>query len=289
MPDPKQKYSVNELTTCLNYDSSPMPRVRACRLSDGQACDPDPRGNSIVFIFKGAIVCHFHDGTQRVYDKGKMVFLHTGALRGVNARRETQLLLFDLYEYNVRLCDNLSLEKLGEQSADLPLGDSSPGVLDIHPRLMQSLSCTMDGIADGIRCKRFFEIEIERFFLMLRLYYDRRELHRFMSNIITGDLVFTEHVRRNWMKYNSVKDLADSMSLTPKYFTRKFRRFFGQNPHHWMAENRARHLYGELTSTKKPLKQIAAENGFGSFQQLAMFTKKMSGKTPTEIRAGREK
>jgi AraC-like DNA-binding protein len=244
---------------------------------------------------KGSIRMVFPNGSTYKLYEGKMIFVPTGSIFSWTTLEDTQLLVYRLLNPSHKLCDNFPVERLYFNDSDHPddeqiqleggIPEDCFSTLDIHPRLWQRLECTRDTIADGVRCKKYFEMEVEELFLMIRLYYCREDIYRFLHFIITGNMLFSEYVRLRWKNYHTVSELAWSMHLTPKYFTRKFKLYFGQLPHQWMANNRAQIIFGELTTTNKSLKQIATENGFRTFQHLAAFTKKMFGKTPTEIRS----
>jgi len=99
-------------------------------------------------------------------------------------------------------------------------------------------------------------------------------------------MAFQEYVRANHSKYNSVAEFAEAMSMTPKNFSVKFVKVFGETPQHWMTKEKAKLVYTELSSGNKSIIQIADEQGFSSQQHLYKFCQREFGKNPKEIRNG---
>jgi AraC-like DNA-binding protein len=289
-----EQYKIYEFPECVMNDKSPKPQIQILDVAKNDIRQENLMSHVISIFMEGSICVTLPDNSKYMPHKGQMFFVPAGSVYSWTALEDSQFLLYRLLDPGIRLCDNFPAERLhydNTKHSDLKqIWENEPewfSVLDIHPRLWQRLECTRNSIKDGIRCRKYFEMEVELLFLMLRLYYHNGELNKFLRFVITGNTVFTEFVRLRWRSCHTVNELANSMHLTPKYFTRKFKQYFNQNPHQWMANNRARIIFGELTSTTKPLKLIASENGFSTFQQFAVFTKKMLGKTPTEIRTGK--
>jgi len=127
-------------------------------------------------------------------------------------------------------------------------------------------------------------MKIREFFLMLRAYYPKDELREFLSMILSRDTAFSEYVRNNRNKFPTVIALAKSMHLTQRQFASRFKEVFGCTPYRWIKEGKILMIHRQITSTRKPIKQIAYENGFGSLAQFTRFCKTELGKTPTELR-----
>lgn len=288
------QYELYEFPECLRYDRSVEPQVQVRNIAKGMTHQENLKSHIICVFMKGSVRMVFPNGSRYRPRKGKMIFVPTGSVFTWTTMEDSQLLLYRLLEPSIKLCDNFPVERLCDNNEGGPddvhvweneKPKDSFSVLNIHPRLWQRLECTRDTVNDGVRCKKYFEMEVEELLLMIRLYYNSDEIYKFLHFIVTGNMAFTEYVRLRWKNYHTVSELAWSMHLTPKYFTKKFKLYFGQLPHQWMANNRAQIIFGELTTTDKSLKQITTENGFRTFQHLAAFTKKMFAKTPTEIRA----
>jgi AraC-like DNA-binding protein len=297
----RTRYRIHESPDCLIYDHSEKPQIYLYDLNDGGITHHTKLPNHVIgFVLEGSVSITFPDRTRYLQRKGQMLFMPSGSICTWKSMEYTQLLVYRLQNPGFRLCERFPVESLyiedakflwtehGSNRANTRDGKSTArerfSVLKIHPRLLQRLESVRDSFADGIRCKKFFELEIEAFFILIRCYYDKRDLYTLMRFIMTGNMIFTEYVRLRWKEYFTVGDLAASMNMSTKHFSRQFVQYFGEKPSIWMANNRARLVFDELTTTNKPLKQIASDNGFGSLSQFSVFTKRELGKNPTEIR-----
>jgi AraC-like DNA-binding protein len=298
----RAKYRIYESPDCLIYDRSEEPQIYLYELDDDGITHHLKLPHHVIgFMLEGSISITFPDKTKYLQCKGQMLFMPSGSICTWNSTEYTQLLIYRLQNPGFRLCEKFPVESLYVEDArflwsehdgkpdtatDEPTTWERFSVLEIHPRLLQRLESVRDCFIDGIRCKKFFELEIEAFFILIRCYYNKKDLYSFMRFIMTGNMIFTEYVRLRWKEYYTVADLAASMNMSTKHFSRMFMRFFGQKPSIWMANNRARLVFDELTASNKPLKQIADDNGFSSPSRFSTFTKRMLGKNATEIRNG---
>lgn len=129
-------------------------------------------------------------------------------------------------------------------------------------------------------------MKIKEFFLLLRAYYPKEQIYDFLYPILSRDTAFSEYVRKNWSKYKTVKEIADTLHQTPKQFSKKFKEVFDKPPYKWIKERRATAIYHEICSDNIPLKQIAAKYGFSTIPQFTKFCKTELGRNPGELRRG---
>ena len=97
-------------------------------------------------------------------------------------------------------------------------------------------------------------------------------------------MAFQEYVRANHSKYNSVAEFAEAIGMTPKNFAVVFVKVFKETPQRWMAKEKAKLVYTELSSGNKSIAQIADEQGFSSQQHLCKFCQREFGESPKKIR-----
>ncbi len=83
----------------------------------------------------------------------------------------------------------------------------------------------------------------------------------------------------------TVRDLARVAGLSPAYFSREFRRAFGESPHQYLMTRRLERAAALLRTTDWSVARICfsvGSNGVGSF---TTSFGRMFGMTPTEYRA----
>lgn len=279
---------MQEHMKCFHFDTAEKPAIELVKIAKGTGANIKLHANEIVFFLEGRLRFTFKDFPDYEGMKGQIVFLPAeGEEYSYRAVTPTVVMVFRIYD-PIRLCDNFSIEKL---YGSKPQGDTHKprtrhySVLEINARVWYLLDGVNDLLADGIRCRNYFDLKIREFFQILRFYYSKEDIYDFFYLILSGDTAFSEYVRQKWHRYNNIAGLAESMHLTPRQFTVKFKEVFGQTPGRWMLDGKAKLIRQQLTATQKPIKQIAYEHGFAAIPQLTKFCKKELGGTPTEIRA----
>ena len=271
---------------CFNYDHSTPSQIEIVRYAKGKQVDLVLSTNQIVFFLEGEVKYQPLYGVEYEAIKGSMIFLPTGYRYSCFIKSDAMVMVFRLYN-PVKLCESYFAEYLfNPQEPGFAINKSLKKIkmLDINPRIRYLIDGLIDCVADGIKCKHYFDMKIREFFMMLRAYYPKSELREFLSMILSRDTAFSEYVRKNRNRYPTVIALAKSMNMTKKQFSKRFSEVFECTPYKWMKEGRALTIHHEITGTRKPLKQISMENGFNSVAQFTKFCKNELGKTPMELR-----
>ncbi len=277
---------------CPNYDQTEKPTIEVVKIVKGEKKELSASNNEIVFIIEGRMRYYFQDIPAYEAVKGQILFRPVSTHYSYEALSNSLVVIFRIHK-PIELCCKYSLEKLyGQQSIEryrsgkVEVGTEPKriGTLEINSRIWYFLDGLIDCIADGIGCRCWFETKINEFFGLLRFYYTKETLSGFFYLILSGDTAFSEYVRLNWKQFRSVCGLAESMNITPKQFSSRFIKIFGKTPYRWIMEKTAQMAYHEITSTKKPFKEIAVESGFNSDTQFTRFCKNEFNKTPTELR-----
>jgi hypothetical protein len=275
---------IQEHLTCFNYDNFEKSQIEIISSTQGENIELTARYNEIVFLMEGDIKYVFDTCPEQKMKGGNIFFLPMGYRFICNPLTETRIVIFRLYD-PIRLCERYSLENLFKPEAD-GINDYAVVLktLEINPRMRYFIIGLTDCIEDGVKCRHYFEMKIKEFFLILRMYYSKNELRDFLGMILSNDVAFSEYVRNNRNKYSNVTAFAESLHLTKRQFTKRFHTVFGRAPYGWMKEGKVLSVQKEITSTKKPFKQIAFENGFKSLEELTRFCKKELGNIPTMVR-----
>lgn len=288
---------INEHLNCFNYDTAKKPVIEQVRIVKGHKAVSSPLYNEVHFILEGRVNYEFKACPGHDTGKGEILFIPSGRNYSCKALAHASILVFRI-SGPIALCANYSIEKLYKESSESKNGNDNTiyepvtrhlAGLEINARLWHFLEGITDCMADGLKCRCWFEMKIKEFFLMLRAYYPREDIRDFLYPILSRDTAFSEHVRTCWKGFRTVNELAAFMHMTPKQFSTRFAAVFGTTPYKWMQEGRARIIRHEITSTGKLFKQIAIENGFVSDSLFTRFCKTTFGKTPTEIRQDKTK
>lgn len=277
-----------EHVSCFNYDHSTKPIIEELNIKVEEKESISINTNEIVFFLEGKLRFIFKDFPEYIATKGEIVFLAAGGDFSYEALSDCVIVVFRIHK-PMKLCNTFPVERLNNIKNIDPRNQYKPhtehlSLLQMNPRVWYLIYGVRDSLSDGQRCVQFFELKIQEFFLTLRIYYTKEEIHDFLYLVLSGDTAFSEYIRLNWNKHRTVQELAKSMNMATKAFTLKFKDIFKTSPYKWMLLGRAQHIQNEILTSNKPFKQIAMENDFVAFSQFSRFCKKHLGQNPSEIR-----
>lgn len=275
---------------CFHFERSAKPAIEMVRIAEGDSSKLEISNNEVVFFMEGRVRFIFGNFPDYEGKKGEILFLPAGGRYSYTAINNSLLVIFRI-RGPIVLCDNYSVEKLyGSREKGityLPHTRRRFSVMDINTRIWHFLDGIIDSLNDGVKCKVYFDLKIKEFFMLVRLYYTKKDIYDFLYLILSEDTSFSEYVRMRWHRFRNVEEMAEYMHLTPRQFSERFKKIFAATPYKWMKEERTKIIRQQLISTNKPIKQVAFENGFSDLPQFTKFCKKEIGKTPTDIRASR--
>ena len=273
--------------SCGLLDKSDKPMIEVVRIAKENGMKLEGRTHEVVFIREGRIRLIPRDLPEFEGTKGQILFLPAAGHYSLYTPSGTTLVVFRIDE-TTGLCGSFSMEKLyktqtGATNSHIP---KTPGfgVLEIHTRIWNFLDEITERLADGIKSDIYFDLKIREFFFLLKAYYTTGEIAGFLYLILSPDTAFSEYVRLYRHKFRNVEEMADSMHMTPRQFSAKFKKAFNGTPYKWMKQARAKLIRQQLINTDKPVKLVALENGFSDMAQFTKFCKKELGKTPTQLK-----
>jgi len=182
---------------CYSYDSSEKPQIQVVKYIKGESVELTANTNEIILFLDGAVKCLLWDNIEYEVIKGKILFLPAEHSCSCSIESDAHIMIFRLNS-PMKLCENYFAEYLFDSVAIEFYADDSPKrikMLNINSRVRHFVRGVGDCIADGIRCKHYFDMKIKEFFLMLRAYYSKDELCEFLSMILSRDIVFSEYVK----------------------------------------------------------------------------------------------
>jgi AraC-like DNA-binding protein len=83
----------------------------------------------------------------------------------------------------------------------------------------------------------------------------------------------------------TVADLASAAGLSPAYFSREFRRTFGESPHQYLLTRRLERAAALLRTTDRPVTEICFAVGLASLGSFITSFRRVFGRTPLAYRA----
>src|SRR6185436_16019979 len=83
----------------------------------------------------------------------------------------------------------------------------------------------------------------------------------------------------------TVADLASAAGLSPAYFSREFRRAFGESPHQYLLTRRLERAAALLRTTDRTVTEICFAVGLSSLGSFTTSFRRVFGTTPLAYRA----
>jgi hydroxymethylpyrimidine/phosphomethylpyrimidine kinase len=93
---------------------------------------------------------------------------------------------------------------------------------------------------------------------------------------------FLDAVEHYYNRYADVAFYAEQLNVSPRYLGQVTRQITGRSPKAIIDERIASEIETIITTTNKPLKDVARWLGFSSQAHLSRFFKKRRGVSPTE-------
>lgn len=269
---------------CPHYENGPLPTVEIRSLERGDEKEMTFHRSEIGFITQGQIRLTFPGHPEKALCGGEFIFIPVGGVLRYAVQEKVLVLIVRLNK-SMKLCAGSRIEELYRPEGTRQ--ESSRG--EIHPLkanipLRHFLEGLNLAVLSGFSCRDYFDTKARELFILLKAYYPHEDLRGFFSPVLSPDTAFSEYVRENHHKYNSAKQLAGAMNMTPKLFSKKFVKVFAVPAREWMRREKALCIYSELHSGDKPFTQIADEYRFSSQSHLNKFCLGMFGKNPGEIR-----
>ncbi len=93
-----------------------------------------------------------------------------------------------------------------------------------------------------------------------------------------------EYMMNNFNENISLNELAEHCFVSPFHFSRIFKSILNVSPHQYLLSTRLQHAKVLLSSTEKPVSDIAFESGFNSLEHFVTAYKQVFRLTPSQQR-----
>lgn len=93
------------------------------------------------------------------------------------------------------------------------------------------------------------------------------------------------HIAAHFERSISLSELANVAGLSRMHFAAQFRAATGYRPREYLLNHRIEHAKSLLTTTERPLAEIALAVGFSTQAHFSTVFKRISGETPARWRA----
>lgn len=260
--------------------------VESLKIREGEIKEKIFSDSKIIFVLEGSLLIEFTDMLTTSVDKSYFIFVPTGILFRCNAKKDSLIMIVSVHG-NPHLCRGVNISDLYSEKSKVK-GQYIP-YKEVIPLEMNEM---VWGLATGlnraillkIMCKQYFEVKIQEFFILLRVFYSKDQLRKFFYHVLSPNMIFSEFVNRNWLKYNTVNSLSGAMNLSVNHFSKKFKQIFGIPPGEWIMQRKTQYILQDIQLSDKTFQQIAADYDFAAVTNFNRFCKKAFSKTPGQIR-----
>jgi hypothetical protein len=173
---------IYEEENCLNYDKSDRPQMEIIRLHKGEKGSMEPECHVMCFFLEGSARFESRDFPGCEVFRMQALFLPAESYYSYEALRDMEVIVLRLLE-PAKLCKDFHVEASCNTRRPDTAGNGKAEemngfrLLNIHPALRDFLSGIHRSLTDGIRCRRYFELNVELLFILLRCYYPKDKLY----------------------------------------------------------------------------------------------------------------
>lgn len=268
---------------CLNPDiKEKHPIFDLITIAAGNDWHHQADDNYILFVRKGFFEFSLGHFYGQEIGEGKMLMVPIGYNISIKAKAVCSIMLMKI-PLGQDLCDCFATQSLiNEQGSN-----ENQNLFFLEENY--AVSYFLKGIEmydkAGVNCKCLNEIKIKELFIILRMYYPRKDLWRFFYYHLNNDIQFSAIVIKNRNSVKNLEELAQLTNYSLSGFRKHFKRVFGESPYKWLTQQRAENIFHDIKQNRKSLKEIADEYNFSSMSHFHAFCKKEFGKTPKTIQS----
>lgn len=97
-----------------------------------------------------------------------------------------------------------------------------------------------------------------------------------------------QYIKENCMQNVKIADVAAIIGYSPDHFRHLFKSTYGMSPQKYLIQTRLNYARDAILSTDASFGEIAEYSGFSNLSQFSRMIKNRYGKTPSQLRDGRE-
>jgi AraC-like DNA-binding protein len=235
--------------------------------------------NYLIFLLEGEVMVSCNEFRNHLCQGGEMIFVAQDSDLLAEAITDLKYILLS-FDNQFTLCDQLAMESL-------QMNDSKPPVfnkIDIRPPMRSVLDSVLFYLGHKIQCKHLHAIKQKEVFLVLRAFYTKEEMARFLAPMLNRNMNFKAFVLQHYQEVKTVEELANMCKMSVRSFNRKFNDYFSDSPYSWMLKQKSRHIKTRLADGKTTFGAIIKDYGFSSPAHFTTYCKKQFGQSPSKLR-----
>lgn len=272
---------LEEHKACYNYEKEKECLVEEL-VGQGPVLESILLNNhSLFYVYQGEVKFSYATYSDVLVKEGELFFVPIGSELTYEADHSFKCMMFRL-EDEIRFCDSFRITMLRELAGTLK--KESPCILKANPPIHSCAMTVLFFLSQEMRCRSLLDYKRKELLYLFRGFYTKKELTLFFYEGINENTSFSCGVIRNYRRYSSVKELAESLNYTVSGFTKRFKKTFGVSPAKWLREQKSKEIYRDVCLCKLNFKEIADKFDFSSTSTFNDFYKVTFGETPGTTR-----
>ena len=192
---------------------------------------------AVLFINRGSVIIELPNHQKLRIRNKQIVLLSNYSNYNLTAKSDADLTVL-YFERPGSRCDLLRFDKMKSNAYDK--NGQLVRTLKMNKPLQDFVKYMDFYLERKMYCRHLHEIKESEFFFLVRAFYTKEDIAYFFDPVVRSLNDFTNQVKGNYMKVESVRELAEICNMTTKTFTRKFKATFHQTPKQWMMTEKAK-------------------------------------------------
>lgn len=156
--------------------------------------------------------------------------------------------------------------------------------LPANDALMSAINSIIRYYDDRLRCSNILLMKLQEIFFIISAYYTSEDLGKLLAPLLRKEIDFKEFVYQNFLRCDTVQDLADLRGQNIRQFKKEFAETFNVPPYAWMLQQKAKFIDERLADPTVPFSEIVKDFRFSSPSHFTVFCRRQFNMTPTQRR-----
>lgn len=258
-------------------DNSPF---QTALLTKGDEYTCKAGGDYILLFIEGTAAYIWGDSGKEEANKPFFCFLGTEEQIRIVALQDRLRISTFRFDRPNKLCSTYSVNMLKMYAPSKHKFMTLP----MKEALRRTVESAVFLYEDHLRCKQIFAMKLREIFFIISAYYESKDLGVLLAPLLRREIDFKEFVTQNFLRCETVQDLADLRGQNIRLFKRDFQAAFNMPPYAWMLQQKAKLIDERLADPTVPLSEIIRDFRFSSPSHLTVFCRRQFNMTPTQRR-----
>ena len=236
--------------------------------------------NHLLFLLEGDVNVNFNEFSGQTMREGEFVLFPISADVLCRAVSDCRVMFFSFE----MLPDSFNTACRSYVLEHAPAIRTTFTTLPFISPLDDFFSLLLVFLRDGLDKPVMHQIKGEELFILLRSFYDMKDLYPLFRPVVGTSPNFRARVMRSYRAVSSAREFARLLGLENKTFYRQFKAEFDESPYQWLLNQKARHIHFSLSESRQTLDDIRKEHGFKFSAHFTRFCKEQFRCTPLQLR-----